>query len=98
MSSLPRMRERAASDPAPNGEADAPPRRPPLSKRLPDMSDAQLMSLQKAATRISLDAEHPKHANAATALPLIDAEIGRRTAGLAESETGRPPAGGSSGD
>ena len=94
MSSLPRMRERAASDPAPNSEADARPRRPPLSKRLPGMSDAQLMSLQKAATRISLDAEHPKHANATTALPLIDAEIGRRTAGLVDGKTRSPAAGG----
>ncbi len=94
MSSLPRMRERAASEPAPNSEADARPRRPPLSRRLPGMSDAQLMSLQKAATRISLDAEHPKRANATTALPLIDAEIGRRTASLAGDEIKGPPTGG----
>jgi hypothetical protein len=94
MSSLPRMRERAAIDPASNSEADARPRRPPLSKRLPDMSDAQLMSLQKAAARISLDAEHPKHTNATNALPLIDAEIGRRAASLAEGGTRRPPEGG----
>jgi hypothetical protein len=94
MSSIPRMRPRAANDPAPHSEPDSRPRRPPLSKRLPDMSDAQLTSLQKAATRISLDAEHPKNANATTALPLIDAEIGRRAAGLAGGETPRPPAGG----
>jgi len=82
MSRLPRMRERAASTPV-SAEQNPRPRRPPLSKRLPDMSDAQLTSLQKAATRISLDVEHPKHANAAIALPLIDAEIGRRTTALA---------------
>jgi hypothetical protein len=88
MSSIPRMRPRAESDPAPDGEADSRPRRPPLSKRLPDMSDAQLTSLQKAATRISRDAEHPKRGNATIALPLIDAEIGRRAAGLAEPQGG----------
>jgi hypothetical protein len=95
MSSIPRMRPRAANDAAPRSEPDSRPRRPPLSKRLPDMSDARLMSLQKAATRISLDAEHPKKANATIALSLIDAEIGRRAAGLADNEPQRPPAGGS---
>ena len=84
MSTPQRMRKRAASPPASGGEHDARPRRPPLSKRLPDMSDAQLTSLQKAATRISLDVEHPKRANATIALPLIDAEIGRRATALAE--------------
>jgi hypothetical protein len=93
MSTLPRMRERAAGDPAPNGEADSRPRRPPLSKRLPDMSDEYLTSLQKTATRISADAEHPKRARATTALQQIDAEIGRRAAGLAGPGPQAPPAG-----
>jgi hypothetical protein len=92
-----RTRDRAASDPAPapvSGEKDSKPRparRPPLASRLPDMSDERLLSLQQAATRISLDAEHPKRGSATTALPLIDAEIGRRTAGLAEPGSRRLP-------
>jgi len=95
MSSPPRLRDRAASDPMPvNSEDDQRPRRPPLAKRLPDLSDERLVSLQQAATRISLDAEHPKHASATAALPLIDAEIGRRAAGLAGREAPPPPAGG----
>jgi hypothetical protein len=47
------------------------------------MSDERLVSLQQAATRISLDAEHPKHGSATVALSQIDAEIGRRAAALA---------------
>jgi hypothetical protein len=95
MSSPPRLRDRAASDPLPaNSEDDPRPRRPPLTERLPGMSDERLVSLQQAATRISLDAEHPKHGSATTALSLIDAEIGRRAAGLAGREPSRPPAGG----
>ena len=91
MSSPPRLRDRAASDPAPvNSEETPRPRRQPLSRRLPEMSDERLFSLQQAATRISLDPEHPKNAAATTALPLIDSEIGRRAAGLA----GRNAAGG----
>lgn len=58
-------------------------RRPPLAKRLPKMTDERLLSLQRAATRISRDPEHSKHGSAITALPMIDAEIGRRTASLA---------------
>jgi hypothetical protein len=94
MSNPTRVRDRAAIDSAPvnspapeNSEKDPKPRparRPPLASRLPDMSDERLLSLQQAATRISLDAEHPKRGSATTALPLIDAEIGRRAAGLAE--------------
>lgn len=86
MSSPPRLRERAASDPPvpATSEERTRPRRLPLAKRLPDMSDERLVSLQRAATRISLDAEHPKRAAAINALSLIDAEIGRRAARLAE--------------
>ena len=93
MSSPPRMRDRAASDPLPvSTEEKTRPRRPPLTRRLPDMSDERLVSLQQAATRISLDAEHPKYNNATTALPLIDAEIGRRAAGLTELAAQHSPA------
>ena len=102
MSNPTRMRDRAAIDPASapapvNGEKDSKPRvarRPSLASRLPDMSDERLLSLQQAATRISRDAEHPKRGSATTALPLIDAEIGRRAAGLAEPGSGRLPTGG----
>jgi hypothetical protein len=55
------------------------------------MSDERLLALQQGATRISADAEHPKQARATIALPLIDAEIARRAAGLAEGESRRPP-------
>ena len=67
-------------------------RREPLVKRLPDMTDGRLLSLQRAATRISKDPEHSKHGSALTALPLIDAEIGRRAASLADAGE-RPNAG-----
>jgi hypothetical protein len=88
MSSPPRLRDRAESDPAPvNSEEKPRPRRLPLSRRLPAMSDERLFSLQQAATRISLDAEHPRNAAATAALPRIDSEIGRRAAGLAERKT-----------
>ena len=59
-------------------------RREPLVNRLPDMTDGRLLSLQRAATRISKDPEHSKHGSALTALPLIDAEIGRRASSLAK--------------
>lgn len=68
----------AAPRPANGASAAQPAKRPPLSKRLPDMSDADLVSLQKSATRISGDDEHPKQAAAKRALVLIDNEIGRR--------------------
>lgn len=53
-------------------------KRPPLVKRLPIMTDAQLASLRASAVRISADGNHPKQAAALRALPLIEAEIGRR--------------------
>jgi hypothetical protein len=46
------------------------------------MTDERLLSLQRAAARISADPEHSRHQAAITALPLIDAEIGRRAAAL----------------
>jgi hypothetical protein len=48
------------------------------------MTDEHLVSLQRAATRVSKDPEHSRHGAAVLALPLIDAEIGRRTALLAD--------------
>ena len=86
MSSLPQLRQPTATGLAPNNVLDAPSRRPPLTKRLRDMSDAQVASLQRTAMRISMDAEHPKQKRAKTALPLIDAEIGRRAASLSMAE------------
>jgi hypothetical protein len=52
----------------------------PLSKRLPGMSDHQLVAYQASAHRIAGDATHPKHATARRAIPLIEAEISRRAA------------------
>lgn len=102
MSTPPTQRRRLASDPAPASQAEEsqlrPIRRPPLAKRLPGMSDERLLSLQHAATRIARDAEHPKHATATIALPLIDAEIGRRAAGLADRKDERPVAADAAGD
>jgi hypothetical protein len=101
MSTPPSFKARPAAAPAPAvaGEEQQPRpiRRPPLSKRLPAMTDEHLLSLQQAATRISLDPEHSKHGAATSALPLIDAEIGRRAAGLADPAN-RPQAGGAAGD
>jgi hypothetical protein len=53
----------------------------PLSQRLPEMSDHQLVAYQMSAQRISADPQHPKNAAALRAVPLIDAEIRRRTPG-----------------
>jgi hypothetical protein len=52
------------------------------------MTDEHLLSLQRAATRICQDAEHSKHAAATAALPLIDAEIGRRAGALGKTAPG----------
>jgi hypothetical protein len=46
------------------------------------MSDIQLVAYQSSANRISGDPEHPKHALALHAVPLIDAEIRKRAEGL----------------
>jgi hypothetical protein len=46
------------------------------------MTDDHLLSLQRAAVRISHDPEHSKHGSATAALPLIEAEIGRRAESL----------------
>ena len=64
----------------------------PLSKRLPDMSDRQLVTYQSTANRISGDPEHPKHAQALHAAPLIDAEIRKRAAGLEAAKAAEPAA------
>lgn len=50
-----------------------------FAKRLPDMSDYQLSAYQASANRISRDPEHPKNASAIRSIPLIEAEIRRRT-------------------
>jgi hypothetical protein len=42
------------------------------------MSDAQLVSVQGAAARISNEEGHPRQEAAKNALPLIEAEIGKR--------------------
>lgn len=55
---------------------------PPLAERLPGMTDYQLRAYQHSADRISRDARHPKHAAATRALPMIEAEIQRRSAEL----------------
>lgn len=78
----PKIDSRNAARPA-HVEAAVPAvKRPPLVQRLPEMSDGQLLSLQATAIRIAQEPGHPKHNSATTALPLIDAEIGRRTQSL----------------
>ena len=52
--------------------------RVPLAKRLPDMTDYQLLAYQTSAVRISRDTTHPKSASAKVALPMIEKEISRR--------------------
>ncbi len=54
------------------------PARAPLSKRLPEMTDAKLLHYQTAVTRMIADPEHPKHAAARRSLPKIESEISRR--------------------
>lgn len=52
--------------------------RVPLAKRLPDMTDYQLLAYQTSAVRISRDTTHPKSASAKVALPMIEQEMSRR--------------------
>jgi hypothetical protein len=91
MSTPPGMRVRPAPPPVDRDEQTPAvrARRPPLVQRLPGMTDEHLLKLQRAATRISLDPEHSRQGAAVAALPLIDAEIGRRATGL----KGAPAAG-----
>lgn len=55
---------------------------PPLSERLPTMSDYQLTAYLSSAVRIGRDPAHPKHASAISAMPKIEAEIRRRADSL----------------
>lgn len=59
----------------------------PLSQRLPGMSDYQLTAYQSSAARIGRDPEHPKHASARKAIPMIEAEIRRRADALSTPRT-----------
>lgn len=63
--------------------------RVPLAKRLPDMTDYQLLAYQTSAVRISRDTTHPKSASAKVALPMIEKEMSRR----ATSPDAVPPKG-----
>lgn len=87
MSSPPRFTERkparASAKEKPATPAD---RTPPLSQRLPDMTDHMLRAYQSSAQRVSTDPAHPKHAAALRAIPQIEAEIRRRADGLAAPE------------
>jgi len=80
LSNLPRSPRRRGSAPA-NDDASVSTigRRIPLSKRLPGMTDHQLTAHHRAAIRISGEKGHAQHAIAEHALPLIEAEIHRRT-------------------
>lgn len=73
---------------------DAPPprdeKRPPLSERLPGMSDYQLTAYQSSAARIANDPQHPKHASAVRAVPLIEEEIRRRAGAQPAGKTDAP--------
>lgn len=81
MSTSPRFSERKpASAPlsAQPEETSTTERKQTLAERLYDMSDYQLVTYQASAIRIGKDAAHAKHAFAQRALPLIEAEVGRR--------------------
>ena len=93
MSTPPGMRARTAA-PAPDSarakeRRDVRSGRPPLAQRLPGMTDDHLLSLQRAANRISQDPEHAKRRSAIAALPMIEAEIGRRAESLKASASDR---------
>jgi hypothetical protein len=82
------VRAEAGAEPAPAavGKKDAAPLKlAPLSERLPTMSETQLLAQQASASRISRDPQHPKHAAALRAAPMIDAEIKRRASGAANA-------------
>jgi hypothetical protein len=84
LSSPPRFTERKPAR-APEQESPASPAgdKQPLSERLPAMTDHMLRAYQASAQRVSTSPGHPKHAAALRAVPLIEAEIRRRTDGLA---------------
>jgi hypothetical protein len=88
LSSPPRFTERKPAR-APEKEKPASTAGPtaPLADRLPAMTDHMLRAYQSSAQRVSGDPGHPKHGAAVRAVPLIEAEIRRRTDSL-----GRPDA------
>jgi hypothetical protein len=91
MSTPPRFSERkpAAARNTARASEDAAPasaKQLPLSQRLPGMSDYQLAAYQSSATRIGRDPEHPKHASARKAIPMIEAEIRQRADALRASK------------
>lgn len=57
-------------------------KQPSLSERLPEMTDFKLSAYQASAARIGSDPAHPKNGAARRAIPLIAAELLRRS-GLA---------------
>lgn len=95
MSTPPRFSERkparaskaTSTSDAADSSASPSAKQPPLSQRLPGMSDYQLAAYQSSATRIGNDPEHPKHASARKAIPLIEAEIRRRADSLETPKT-----------
>lgn len=90
MSTSPRTTERKRASVTKAASAkDAP--RQPLSKRLPGMTDKMLNTYQRTANSIVADAEHPKHATATRAVPMIEAEIKRRADGLAALDVKASP-------
>jgi hypothetical protein len=84
LSSPPRFTERKPAR-APENEKPASAAGPtaPLAERLVGMSDHMLRAYQSSAQRVSADPAHPKHAAAQRAVPLIAAEILRRTNAIA---------------
>lgn len=51
------------------------------------MTDHMLRAYQASTQRVSTDPAHPKHGAAVRAVPLVEAEIRRRTNALAAQDT-----------
>ena len=93
MSSSPHTKERSgarqktatptAKTPA---EEAAAVKRPPLSKRVPEMTDKEILALHANAIRISQIEGHPKRDAATSALPLIEDELAKRVTTKAEEQ------------
>ncbi len=52
---------------------------PSLSERLPEMTDFKLNAYRASAARIGADPAHPKNSAARRAIPMIAAELQRRS-------------------
>lgn len=75
-------RKRVPAAPAADTSSSVNEKHPSLSERLPEMTDFKLNAYKASAARIGSDPAHPKNGAARRAIPMIAAELQRRS-GLA---------------